>query len=78
MDKAEPQTNKRITHTIRGKNGQRVELPLTRAKAIKLFCTECLGYETHPKDCTHTLCPLYPYRGKSLAAHPKPLMSPEV
>ena len=40
-----------------------------RAKAIKIFCTECLGYEDHPKTCTAPLCPLFPFRGKSQASY---------
>ena len=40
----------------------------TRGKAIKLFCTECCGWESLPKDCGIKTCPLYPYRGRSLAS----------
>ena len=37
----------------------------TRGKAARLFCTECLGHEDHPKICCAKMCPLYPFRGKS-------------
>ena len=38
-----------------------------RELAIRLFCTECLGYgEVHPKDCESKDCPLYHFRGKSM------------
>ena len=40
-----------------------------RARAVKIFCTECLGFEDHPKDCTANLCPLFPFRGKSTLAY---------
>lgn len=52
-------------HTIHIRDGGTKTLNITRDLAIKLFCTECLGYETHPKDCTSKFCPLYPYRGKT-------------
>lgn len=59
------------THTIRARDGGTVEVDgYTRGRAIKLFCTECLGWgEVHPKDCTDTLCPLFPYRGKTQTAY---------
>jgi len=41
---------------------------LTRSLAIKAFCTECLGFETHPKDCESVNCPLYLFRGKTTIA----------
>jgi len=52
-------------HIINTRDGDTKHVNLTRQLAIKLFCTECLGYETHPKDCTCRFCPLYPYRGKT-------------
>ncbi len=51
-----------MKHRIKHSKGGTVELDLTRNRAIKAFCTECMGWETHPKDCAATLCPLYPYR----------------
>jgi hypothetical protein len=63
-----------MKHTIRtkdyGKTKRVVDVDgYTRGRAIKLFCTECLGYEDHPNDCTANMCPLYPYRGKMLTAN---------
>lgn len=56
------------THAVRGWSGGEVEIQgLTRARAIKLHCTECMGWEGHPRDCTSPLCALYPYRGKMFA-----------
>lgn len=54
-----------ITHTIRTSNNKRTTVDLTPQLAIKLFCTECCGWESNPKDCGQTICPLYPYRGKT-------------
>jgi len=39
-----------------------------RKLAIRLFCTECLGWGDDPATCTAPLCPLYPFRGKTLAS----------
>jgi len=53
-------------HTIRAKNGSLLTLKLTRKLAIYAKCTECLGWEDSPDTCTSPLCPLYPFRGKTL------------
>jgi hypothetical protein len=55
-------------HTIRRKSGKLKDVQLTRSLAIKAMCTECLGFETHPKDCTSVNCPIYPFRGKTTIA----------
>jgi len=55
-------------HTIRRKSGKLKNVELTRSLAIKAFCTECLGYEGHPKDCECFNCPLWPFRGKTTIA----------
>ena len=34
----------------------------SRDAAIQAQCWECLGYETHPTDCSSPACSLYPYR----------------
>jgi len=50
-------------------DGSLVSVKMNRGKAIKAMCTECLGYEGNAKtDCTSPNCPLYPWRGKTLAA----------
>lgn len=52
------------TQEIRNRKGNIISIPrLSRSDAIKLFCTQCLGYENHPKDCKVDTCPLYFYRG---------------
>ena len=58
-----------MTHTVRTKDGGTISLTITRAKAIKLHCTECMGFEGDPKGCTSPKCALFPYRGKTLAAY---------
>ena len=73
-----------MKHTIRQKDygvrGNRVVDVdnYTRGLAIKIFCSECLGHEDHPKDCTAPMCPLYPFRGKSLKAWQEGRCTPEV
>ena len=58
------------THRIRSRNGEPIEIGrYTRSRAIKAFCTECMGFDTHPRECTSPLCPLYPFRGKILLAY---------
>ena len=55
------------SHKVRTADGGAVELPrYGRQLAIRAMCSECMGWESHPKDCTATLCPLYPFRGKTL------------
>lgn len=59
-----------VKQYIRSRDGDRIEVELTRSKAIKAMCTECCGFgEMHPKDCTDTLCPLYSFRGKIQLAY---------
>jgi hypothetical protein len=56
-------------HTVETEDGGTISLRLTRGLAIRLFCTECLGWEGNPKsDCTSRRCPLYPFRGYTRAA----------
>ena len=66
---------KPITHTVRI-NGDERNTTLTIEKytrnlAIKLMCTECLGYETNPKECTSPKCPLFPFRKMTYVAYDK-------
>lgn len=59
----------RVKHTIRSPKGGTTTVELTPLKAIKAECSECMAWETHPKECTAKLCPLFPFRGKSMIAH---------
>lgn len=43
----------------------------TRGKAIRIHCTECMGHESDPKDCTAKNCALFPYRKKTRMAYEK-------
>ena len=54
-----------MRHIVRAADGRGVELNLTRGLAIKVHCTECMGYEESPAECTSANCALYPYRGKT-------------
>ena len=56
-------------HTVLTKSGGRMQVKLTPRKAIKLHCTQCMGYEGNPIDCGIETCPLYLYRGKTLITH---------
>lgn len=57
-----------VKHTVRTKQGGLKEVDITRNKAIALHCTECLGYEDNPKECTSVNCALYPFRKKTTLA----------
>ncbi len=57
------------THTVRTKDGGTKTLKYGKKLAIYLTCTECLGWEVHPDDCSAKLCPLFPFRGRTLASH---------
>jgi len=54
-----------VKHKVRRRNGKLKEVQLTRSTAIKTFCTECLGWEIHPRECESYNCPLWPFRGKT-------------
>jgi hypothetical protein len=61
-----------VKHTIRSAKADgktTMQVSLVRSTAIKAFCTECMGFQEHPKDCPDVHCPLYPFRGKSLIAY---------
>ena len=53
-------------HTIRSADEGLVSVKLTRKLAMACFCTECLGWEDVPGSCTARLCPMYPFRAKTL------------
>lgn len=84
-----PQQQKRkprsgsVYHTVRTADGRYRELRLTRKVAMAAFCSECMGFEENPADCTSKLCPLYPFRAKTLETrrgtmdHPQPNIESE-
>lgn len=55
-----------VQHTVRSSDGRLASIRLTRKLAIAAFCTECTGFDSNPADCTSVLCPLYPFRAKTL------------
>jgi len=55
------------TNRVRTKDGRSKELRYGRKQAVHTFCTECLGWEQNPADCTDPMCPLYPFRGRTQA-----------
>ena len=59
------------SHLVRSKDEGTARIEkYTRGKAIKLFCTECMGFSsTSVDECNSPLCPLYPFRGASRAAY---------
>lgn len=61
-----------MKHIIENKYGKEIEVDMGRTKAIKIFCTECCGYEYNPIECDIKTCSLWPYRGKSLAGISNP------
>jgi len=58
----------RVLHTVKTRDGGRKALRIGRKQAIQLCCVECLGWDIHPKDCTSPLCPLFPFRGMTMAS----------
>ena len=63
-----PRGTSRVSYTVRTKDGGTKALKYGRKQAILLMCMECMGWEDHPHDCTSPLCPLYPFRGVTLAS----------
>ena len=55
-----------VYHTVRTADGRYKELKLTRKLAMSAMCTECMGFEGNPADCTSKFCPLFPFRVKTL------------
>jgi len=71
-----------ITHTARTNHpngaGKVTIEGYNRALAIKIHCTECMGHETDPRECTSPNCALFPFRKKTLAAYEKGTTSGDV
>lgn len=64
-------TAQKKTHTMRTNKNRRVTVLLNRKMAIKAKCTECMGWEGNPNECTAILCPLYPFRGRTMLTRDK-------
>ena len=52
--------SKSATQRVRAMDGGTVEITYSRKDAIRMWCTECMGWEGDPKECGCILCPLYP------------------
>lgn len=56
---------KDLKHTVRSPVGDVEVASYTMRRAIRVHCTECLGWEGEPKKaCTDGRCPLFPFRGR--------------
>ena len=71
VEAEEADTAQRKRHTMRTNMNGRVTLLLNRKVAIQAKYTECMGWEGNPRDCTAVLCPLYPFRWKTLRTRDK-------
>jgi hypothetical protein len=60
-----------VSHTVWTRDGGKKAIRYGRKVGIRLFCMECLGWEHNPKDCTSPLCPLFPFRGATMASQRK-------
>lgn len=52
-------------HTVKHKDGELIDVYVSKSRAIKLYCTQCMDFMEHPNKCVKRNCPLYPFRGKS-------------
>lgn len=57
-----------VKHKVRTKDGGFKKVEITRNQAIALHCTECMGFEENPSECTSVNCALYPFRKKTRLA----------
>lgn len=54
---------RKLIHTWRTGDHKTMTGHLTRLKAIKVFCRECMGWQANlVRDCSSQTCALYPYR----------------
>ena len=59
---------KGFTHTVRTRDHKTKTFKnLSRTKAMAMLCTECMGFEEEPSGCTSPLCPIFPWRKKTLS-----------
>ncbi len=66
-----------VRHTVRTSDGGSISLRLTRKSAIAALCTECMGFG-NPRDCTARLCPVWPFRIKTLATRRGDIQTPVI
>lgn len=52
-----------IKHNVLKRDGTVEEMTITPRKAIRLKCLDCCCFqENEVRECSSTLCPLWPYR----------------
>lgn len=56
---------KSYLHTVRTADGRTKTFKFGRRPAMAMMCTECMGFEGDPKDCSAVLCPLWPWRTRT-------------
>ena len=64
-------------HVVRSADGKYIGLPINRKALMDAMCAECLGWEDDPKDCTSTLCPLYPLRRRTMRTRHGTMETPQ-
>lgn len=65
MEQKKRKKRETISHTIRTKDGGTVTIKgYTRKQSVKIYCVECCGWESNPKNCEIKLCALWPFRGR--------------
>lgn len=66
LDESENETKETITHTVRHRDGGTVTIErYSRTKAIKLWCSECMGFEEDVLECTDKKCPFFPFKRRT-------------
>ena len=57
-----------FSHTVGHKDGGTIIIKnYSIFKAVKLKCSDCCGFESDPRECIDKLCPLWPFRGYTIA-----------
>ena len=66
---SEPTSKKSgFSHTVGHKDGGTITIKnYSIFKAVKLKCSDCCGFESDPRECIDKLCPLWPFRGYTIA-----------
>ena len=65
--KAAAGPRKKVSHTVSTRDDKTITFDgYTKGFAIRCMCSHCLGWSEDPADCTSPLCPLYPFRGRTL------------
>lgn len=57
-----------IKHSVRSNIGTFIDVDINKGRAIKIMCTECMGYKENPDECTDFHCPLFPFKKKTRIA----------